>query len=360
MKFFRNRGFLALLAALVGTGIVPQVLFAQRASSEEFEARLNQSLRPVEAQVRFGMNRSTVSLLRTDPIGLVSQAPGDGELMTPFNALRGFYSVRVNSDMRQLYQFAEEGQREAVLANLRREFYPLIPFIPIPEANTNLHSFLGVAIELLLRIGEVEEALWLHQKLPVSIQAEKLAATTDRLFDMLVEKEYLSDAADLAVRIPLDALNPDDLEKRLERANLLRTAGNEESARLLYSQVAEVGGPISVSAQLWLLYLDVANDRFAEAARKLKLIDLPDEETSDFSLYHLVLGRLALGDGNAMGALVHFGNALVNGALSATSRPEILYYARQTYLELQNTEAADAISLELTVLYPDSVWTNRL
>ncbi len=326
----------------------------------DFDQRLSKYLRPVEAKVSFGMSRSDAKLMRIDPIGLVTSAEGIGEQTIPLANMNGFYAIGAKTAPREFYAQLESGNVEAATEAMRREYYQLVPFVSIPEANTNLHSFIGVGIDLLLKAGELDEAIWLFEKLPVSIQTGKLASVTRDLLGVMIEQGYFQQATKLALQMPFDVANEEETAARIEIANRLRIAGSTNDARTLYAQVGDSGSRLATLANLWALYLEVESGRLDYVSSRLPALDLPEVGTDEFTLYRLIEGRVEFERSNLNESLVAFSSGIVDGSQGSASRPELLYYSHLAYGKFDIPSASQAIAAELKTLYPDSPWASRL
>ncbi|CAA6680144.1 MULTISPECIES: lipopolysaccharide assembly protein LapB [unclassified Lentimonas] len=331
--------------------------FAENAYWTEFGNK------PVYVEQNNGRSKQKLKFVDFKDKMLVAQMTIDGnvaEISLPVSkSMVNTLSFNV-SEMQQANKLIRDGNDAGAVTLLRPVVYPLVKFSQVPELFTQLHSPVRALISSLISSGELAEADDLLSRIPlnkVNIKYSELAIQL--MQDYLAEGNFEA-AARIARELPKSGDYTSNITQVVNAADALRGAGEYEAVIPLYREIeGSVPQEVRKNVRMWLAYSLVLADRVDEASPMIDSMQEPEAKDRLFSLYKLLQGSREYRNGNYEDALDVLTRGFVRAQTSYVWVPEMLYLIGDCYARAQDPTAARNVWSEITVLYPESPWSNR-
>ena len=243
---------------------------------------------------------------------------------------------------------------------LRPKVYPLIRFHKVPEMFTELHAPIRALIYSLIRSRNYPEAEDIISRISlnrVDVKYSELAI--DLLNAYLAEQDYEA-ATRVVNQLPVDGIYSDNIDYIIRVANILRGADKHRAVIPLYRRAEKyVSGETYTEIQMWLAYSLILIDEIEEASVIIDKLEEPTPEDPLFSLYKLLQGSREYRKENYNQALDVLTRGFVRAQTAYTWVPEMLYLIGDCYAKNEYPTAARNVWTEITILYPDSLWSKN-
>jgi len=344
MKHFLHH---TLITLLLGTALVG-------AQTDEELRQLERSNVPVID--RTGGGRSQVQLVGVEG-NEIKIAIENGQLMVPMDLpeLRLFF--RVPDLVGNAQGLMRAGEYEQAFEMLRPVGYPLLKYVKIPPEKFNIHGTLALFYEAAIRAGDITEARYIANRLPLEEIDPYYTNLSFQLAAKIAENGETQQAMELMEKLPLNAENPELLEFALNFAAQLREQDSLTEALFLYQKLAAMDAPgIKRTATLWNAYCNFRLGNKSIARVFFESVEEIPSDHPDFSLYQLVQGRMLLDENEPEQALIHLSKGIVYGQLSYDWMPELFYLAGKGYKDSAYGKASQEVYAQLTTFYPNSKW----
>lgn len=243
---------------------------------------------------------------------------------------------------------------------LRPKVYPLIKFHKVPELFIELHTPLRTLIYCLIKSKNYSEAEDILSRISLdSVDIKYSELAIDLLNAYLAEQDYNA-LTRVVNRLPVDGIYSKNIDYIIRVANILRGAGKPLAVIPLYRRVEQhVSGETYTEIQMWLAYSLILVDEVDEASVVIDKLEEPAPEDPLFSLFKLLQGSREYHKENYDRALDILTRGFVRTQTAYTWVPEMLYLIGDCYAKNEYSSAARNVWIEITVLYPDSIWAKN-
>ena len=263
-------------------------------------------------------------------------------------------------DFDKAKELVEKGKFDEAVTLLRPLVYPLVPYMPLPNENLNIHGLVKMFLQTLIFADELIEASGIVLKLPLEKLDEDFFSSAFILAEKLIERENSMEALRLLGRVPFSEDHTEIFPQIMAFADKLRTKEQYEEALFLYKRVQNVpDNPLKNIAGLWTAYCNVRLERIETARLFLDLIPDIERDVAEFSLYQLILARINLMNDSYADALEAVSQGLVYSRISYSWAPEMLYVNAQCNEALERYAVARSIYNEIKLFFPDNYWSER-
>ena len=353
MRYFSLK---ALLFAALSLGFTLSG-FAENAYWTEFGNK------PVYVEQNNGRSKQKLKFVDFKDNMLVAEMTIDGnvaEMSLPVSeSMVNTLSFNV-SEMQQANKLSRDGNDAGAVKVLRPVVYPLVKFSQVPELFTQLHSPIRALIGSLISAGELTEADDLLSRIPLDKVDIKYSQLAIQLMHAYLAEDNFDAAARIARELPKSGEYTSNITQVVNAADALRGAGEYEAVIPLYREIeGSVPEEVRKNVRMWLAYSLVLADRVDEASPMIDSMEEPESKDRLFSLYKLLQGSREHRNGNYGDALDVLTRGFVRAQTSYVWVPEMLYLIGDCYARAEDPTAARNVWSEITVLYPESPWSQR-
>ena len=290
----------------------------------------------------------------------IEMLEGDGEIIVGWDHMDQF---QINLPMTESLNRALSQTDPAKRAELLRpEVEPLLPMASIKAGSTNIHTLIDKYVKSSIQAQQWLSAYEMSQKMAL----DRSPAVIVKNYYIVAVNLFISGEREKALKLldQLVAARPIE-ETRVQTIQIAERLLDErlfEPSIRLYGPAAEGASDIK-GKQLVLrcAYLCLELNDPQGAARYLaqaKAIEVDDAESR--GALQLVLGVQAFQGGDPSRALNHLGHALVEVAPDSSLKQVGLYFNFLSYTNLENTEIAQNILDEMSLLFPHGAYTKVL
>ncbi|MDP0497675.1 MAG: hypothetical protein Q7Q73_15840 [Verrucomicrobiota bacterium JB024] len=282
--------------------------------------------------------------------------PGS-EVIVPMDRTGMILNADVPEGYTDAAQSALMGDHQPMIEILRPIAEPLIPFLQVPEPQTNIHALCLQYYKALILGGQTASAVELSKAIPFDTTSSEFTTLASQLvFTCIREEQYVG--AELMLSLLLRALPQEEfVEIAFPAADALRTAGQHELCLEIYGSLIDSDNPvIQRRSLLWAGYSSSVGGDPAQARAILSELDEPDREDENFVVYCLARGRTGLEQGDLRECMHYLSRAMVLTPVEQSYKPELYYLLLRGYRETGQTEASSLLQREFQVFYPDSPW----
>ena len=241
---------------------------------------------------------------------------------------------------------------------LRPKVYPLIRFHKVPEMFSELHTPIRTLIKSLIDAENFPEAEDLLGRISLNYVDIKYSELAIELLNAYLSLQDYNAVTRVVNQLPVEGIYSANINYIIRVANILRGASKPLAVIPLYRKIEKhVSGEQRTEIRMWLAYSLILVDQVDEASMIIDELEEPDPDNKLFSLYKLLQGSREYYNQNYANALDVLTRGFVRANTSYSWVPEMLYLIGECYAQGEHTTAARNVWTEITILYPNSLWT---
>ena len=318
-------------------------------------------VKPIRLEIIQQSGTAATRLVQATAEGLeIRMLEGDGVMIMGWNHMDQFQvNLPMTDSLTRALAESEPTKRSKLL---RPEIEPLLPIASINPESTNIHILINKYIKSNIQAGNWLALYDMSQQMAL----DRSPAEIVKNYYIVAVNLFIAGERDKALKLldQLVASRPieESREQTVQVAQRLLEERLFEPSYRLFNHAAKNADDLAgkhLALRCAYLCLELNDpEGFERHAAQANTIEANDAESR--GAHQLVLGVKTFQGGDPSRALNHLGNALAEVSPDSSLKEIGLYFNFLSYTNLNNTEIAQNILDEMTLLFPQGSYTRAL